>query len=53
MVSILLKDYSPVHVLETLAMQQFYFLLPDLLRFQSSLKAAVKLFSEPTVTKCI
>ena len=50
MVSILLKDYSPVHVLKTLAMQQFYFLLPNLLRFQSSLKAAVKLLSEPTST---
>ena len=50
MVSMLLKDYSPVHVLETLAMQQFYFLLPNLLRFQSSLKAAVKLLSEPTST---
>lgn len=46
----LLKDYSPVHVPETLAMQQFHFLLPDLLRFQSSLETAVKLLGEPSIS---
>jgi DNA ligase 4 len=43
MVCIILKRYSPVHVPKTLVLQQFHFLLPDLLRFQTSFEVAVKL----------
>jgi DNA ligase 4 len=43
MVRMLLKDYNSVYILETLAMQQFHFLLPDLLSFQNSFDTAVKL----------
>jgi DNA ligase 4 len=42
MVRILLKNYSPVYILEISAMLQFHFLLSDFLRFQSSLEIAVK-----------
>jgi DNA ligase-4 len=49
MVRMLLKNYSPIHIPEILAMRQFHFLLPDLLSFQSSLEAAVKLLDEPTI----
>jgi len=42
MIRVLLKTYSPVHVPEILTMQQFHFLLPDLLAFQGSFNAAVK-----------
>ena len=49
MVRMVLKTYSPVHVPETLALQQFHFLLPDLLRFQNSFEAAVKLLQDATV----
>ena len=45
----ILKNYIPVRVPETLAMHQFHFLLPDLLSFQNSFKAAVKLLDEPTI----
>ena len=41
MVRMILKTYSPVQIPETLAMQQFHFLLPDLLCFQKSFEAAV------------
>jgi DNA ligase-4 len=44
-----LKTYSQVHILGTLALQQFHFLLPDLLRFQHSFEAAVKILQEATV----
>lgn len=43
MVRMLLKTYSPVQIPETIAMQCFHFLLPDLLGFQNSIQAAVKL----------
>jgi len=39
LVRILLKNYSPVRVPETLAMQKFHFLLPDLLSFQNSFRS--------------
>jgi DNA ligase 4 len=44
-----LKTYSPLHVPETLVLQQFHFLLPGLLRFQNSFEAAVKLLQYATV----
>ena len=49
MVRMILKTYSPVHVPETLALQQFHFFLPDLLCFQNSFEAAVKLLHDATV----
>ena len=49
MIRILLKDYSPVRIPETAMMHQFHFLLPDLLSFQNSFEAAVKLLDEPTI----
>jgi DNA ligase-4 len=49
MVRVLIKDYSPVQVPETLAMYHFHVLLPDLLSFQNSFEAAVKLLDEPTI----
>jgi DNA ligase-4 len=49
MVRMLLKDYSPVRIPETAVMHQFHFLLPDLLSFQNSFEAAVKLLDEPTI----
>jgi DNA ligase 4 len=49
MVRMVLKTYSQVHVPETLALQRFHFLLPDLLRFQNSFEAAVKLLQDATV----
>ena len=39
----LLKSYSPVHIPEKPAMQQFHFLLPSLLDFQNSLGVALNL----------
>jgi DNA ligase 4 len=48
-VRMLSKNYSPVCVPESLAMHQFHFLLPDLLKFQNSFEAAVKLLDEPTI----
>ena len=45
------KTYRPVPVLETLASQPFHFLLPELLRFQNSFEAAVKLLQDATVGK--
>lgn len=49
MIRMLMKTYSPVQVPEILAMQQFHFLLPDLLKFQNSLNAAVQVLSSPTM----
>jgi DNA ligase 4 len=48
-VCILSKNYSPVCIPESLAIYQFYFLLPDLLKFQNSFAATVKLLDEPTI----
>jgi len=49
MVHMLLKTYSLVQVPETLAIQQFHFLLPDILSFQNSFEAAVKLICGTTI----
>ena len=49
MVRMLLKTYSPVQVPEMVAMQQFHFLLPDLLSFQNSFNAAVQLLGRPAI----
>jgi DNA ligase 4 len=49
MVRILLKDYSPVRILETAVMHQFHFLLFNLLNFQNSFEAAVKLLDESII----
>ena len=51
MVCIILKTYSPVHVPETLALQQFHFILPGLLYLQNSFEAAVKLLQDARVEK--
>jgi hypothetical protein len=45
----LFKNYRPVRIPETLAIRQFHFLLPDLLRLQNSFEAAVNLLDEPTI----
>ncbi|KAH7124304.1 hypothetical protein EDB81DRAFT_912433 [Dactylonectria macrodidyma] len=49
MIRIISKNYSPARVLETLVMSKFHFLLPDLLRFQNSIPAAVGLLGNPTI----
>ncbi|KAH7117213.1 hypothetical protein B0J13DRAFT_652792 [Dactylonectria estremocensis] len=49
MIRILSKNYSPARVPETLVMSRFHFLLPDLLRFQNSIPAAVGLLGNPTI----
>src|SRR5438045_3723666 len=48
-VRMLSKNYSPVCVPESLTMYQFHFLLPDLLQFQNSFEATIKLLDEPTI----
>jgi DNA ligase-4 len=48
-IRMLSKNYSPAQVPETLAMSEFHFLLPDLLRFQSTIHAAVDLLSASTI----
>lgn len=42
-VRLILKDLSPVRIDEQLLLKTFHFLLPDLLRFQDDLEAAVRL----------
>ncbi|KFA48997.1 hypothetical protein S40293_09786 [Stachybotrys chartarum IBT 40293] len=49
MIRMISKNYSPVRVPETLVMSRFHFLLPDLLRFQNSIPAAVELLGSPTI----
>lgn len=49
MIRIILKNYSLARVPETLVMSKFHFLLPDLLRFQNSIPAAVGLLGSPTI----
>jgi DNA ligase-4 len=49
MIRMLSKNYSPAQVPEMLAMSEFYFLLPDILRFQSTIHTAVDLLSAPTI----
>jgi DNA ligase 4 len=53
LVRMLLKNYSPVHVPEKVAMQNFHFLLPDLLGFQDSFEAVVELLREPTIARIL
>ena len=43
LVRLILKDFSPVRVNETLVLKAFHFLLPDLLRFQDDFRAAIEL----------
>ncbi|KAF2174725.1 hypothetical protein K469DRAFT_685747 [Zopfia rhizophila CBS 207.26] len=45
MVCMILKDYSLVQILETLAIQTFHFLLPNVLGFQNSFEAAIRIIS--------
>jgi DNA ligase-4 len=52
MIRMLLKNYSPAHVPETVAMNEFHFLLPDLLRFQSTIQAAAELLDTSTI-RCL
>ena len=47
----LLKIYSPVHILDKLAIQQFYFLLPSLLDFQNLLGTAIKLLQDNPISQ--
>lgn len=49
MVRMLSKNYGPAGVPEELAMSRFHFLLPDLLKFQNSIQAAVRLLDRPTI----
>ncbi|KAH7124504.1 hypothetical protein EDB81DRAFT_765325 [Dactylonectria macrodidyma] len=49
MIRIISKNYSPARVPETLVMSKFHFLLPDLLRFQNSIPAAIGLLGNPTI----
>ncbi|KFA53376.1 hypothetical protein S40293_09397 [Stachybotrys chartarum IBT 40293] len=49
MIRMLSKNYSPAHVPETVVMSEFHFLLPDLLRFQSIIQAAVELLDTSTI----
>ncbi|KAK0286673.1 hypothetical protein LTR35_002034 [Friedmanniomyces endolithicus] len=46
LVRLILKDYSPIRIHEFAVLRQFHFLLPDLLRFQSSFKSAISLLKE-------
>ncbi|KAH6883508.1 hypothetical protein B0T10DRAFT_580496 [Thelonectria olida] len=49
MIRMISKNYSPARVPETLVMSRFHFLLPDLLRFQNSIPAAVGILGSPTI----
>jgi hypothetical protein len=49
MIRILLKDYNPIHISETAVIHQFHFFIPNLLNFQNSFEAAVKLLDESTI----
>jgi DNA ligase-4 len=49
MIRMMSKNYSPARVPEALVMSRFHFLLPDLLRFQNSIPAAVGLLGNPTI----
>lgn len=51
MVRIILKNFSPVQIPETLAMQKFHFLLPDVLSFQNSFEAAVRILSGTSIRR--
>ena len=43
LVRLILKEFSPVRVNETLVLKSFHFLLPDLLQFQNDFRAAIEL----------
>lgn len=47
----LLKNYSPIHIFEKIAMQYFHFHLPDLLNVQDSFEAVVKLLCESIIAR--
>ncbi|KAF2190305.1 hypothetical protein K469DRAFT_723135 [Zopfia rhizophila CBS 207.26] len=51
MVRMILKNYSPVQIPETLAMQKFHFLLPNVLGFQNSFEAAVRILSGTSIQR--
>jgi DNA ligase-4 len=51
MIRMISKSYSPARVPERLAMSKFHFLLPDLLRFQNSIPAAVRLLGRPVLRR--
>ena len=51
MVRMLLKTYSPVLIPEKPTMHRFHFLLPDLLSFQNTFEAAVKLLQAPSIQR--
>lgn len=51
MVRMILKSYSPVQIPETLAMQKFHFLLPNVLGFQNSFEAAVRILSGTSIRR--
>jgi DNA ligase 4 len=48
LVRLILKDFSPVTINETLLLKSFHFLLPDLLRFQNDFAAAIRLLKNRT-----
>ncbi|KAI9787327.1 MAG: hypothetical protein M1816_007675 [Peltula sp. TS41687] len=47
----LLKNYSPLIVPEYLILAQYHFMLPELLKFQSSFEAAVTLLRGPDIIR--
>ncbi|KAH6871139.1 hypothetical protein B0T10DRAFT_533639 [Thelonectria olida] len=49
MIRMISKNYRPGRVPETLVISRFHFLLPDLLRFQNSIPAAVGLLDSPNI----
>ncbi|KAH7308931.1 hypothetical protein B0I35DRAFT_359966 [Stachybotrys elegans] len=49
MIRLISKSYSPVCIPEWLVMSKFHFLLPDLLRLQNTIPAAVRLLDRPTI----
>ncbi|KAJ2982027.1 hypothetical protein NQ176_g1655 [Zarea fungicola] len=49
MIRMMFKSYSPAHIPSTLAMSKFHFLLPDLMRLQASIPAAVEVLGAPII----
>lgn len=47
----ILKDYSPLIVPQILMLRNFHFLLPDLLRFQDSFKAALEMLQVSSISE--
>lgn len=50
-VRMLLKTYGPIKIPEIVAMQSFQSFLPDVLAFQNSFEAALKLLQRPTIKR--